>query len=187
MQLRVRLSVALVVGFAALAQRAGLEVTLGAFFAGGILNVLDGTMRDAQFRGRLDGIGYGFLIPVFFVTSGARLDFSALRLWPDALLLVPALLLVLLVARGLPEVLLRVGDSPGQRLGAGLLCATSLPFVVTAAQLGVATGRLPTSAAAVLTTSALVGVCLFPALGVARLRGVRARTNTSRRRIRETA
>ena len=71
-QLRVRLSVALVVGFAALAQHLGLEVVLGAFFAGGTLNVLDHGMRDREFRGRLDGIGYGFLVPVFFIVSGAK-------------------------------------------------------------------------------------------------------------------
>ena len=56
-QLRVRLSVALVIGFAALAQLGGLEVVLGAFFAGGILNVLDTSMSDPVFRAQLDGLG----------------------------------------------------------------------------------------------------------------------------------
>ena len=169
-QLRVRLSVALVVCFAALAERAGLEVVLGAFFAGGILNVLDGSMRDPAFRGRLDGLGYGFLIPTFFVTSGARLDFSALALWPDALLLVPVLVLVLFVVRAGPAVLLLREQGGRARAGSGLLCATSLPFIVTATQVGVATGRLEPSSAAALTTAGLVGVCVFPALGVPLLR-----------------
>jgi Kef-type K+ transport system membrane component KefB len=169
-QLRVRLSVALVIGFAALAQLGGLEVVLGAFFAGGILNVLDDSMSDPLFRSRLDGLGFGLLIPIFFVTSGARLDLSALSLWPDALLLVPLLVLTLLIARGLPELVLRLGVSAGHRLGAGLLCATSLPFVVTAAQVGLASGRLEPSTAAAMTTAALIGVLLFPAIGVPLLR-----------------
>ena len=168
-QLRVRLSVALVVGFAALAQRLGLEVVLGAFFAGGILNVLDHGMRDREFRGRLDGIGYGFLIPVFFIVSGARLDLSALSWWPDALVVVPLLTATLLVARGLPAFVLRL-DSLQQTVGVGLLCATSLPFIVTATQVGLAQGRLDPATAAAVTTAGLIGVCLFPALGVRALR-----------------
>lgn len=168
-QLRVRLSVALVVGFAALAQRLGLEVVLGAFFAGGILNVLDHGMRDHEFRGRLDGIGYGFLVPVFFIVSGARLDLSALSWWPDALVVVPLLTATLLVARGLPAFVLRL-DSLQQTVGVGLLCATSLPFIVTATQVGLAQGRLDPATAAAVTTAGLIGVCLFPALGVRALR-----------------
>lgn len=170
-QLRVRLSVTLVVCFAALAQWGGLEVVLGAFFAGGILHVLDDSMRDPNLRGRLDGLGYGFFIPVFFITSGATLDLSALDLWPDVVVLVPLLVLVLLFVRATPEVVLRLGVDHRHRVGAGLMCATSLPFIVTATQVGVATGRLDTSTAAAVTTAGLIGVCVFPAIGVSLLSG----------------
>ena len=115
-------------------------------------------MSDPVFRAQLDGLGYGFLIPVLFVTSGARLDFSALSLWPDALLLVPLLVATLLVARGAPALVLRVGNTVARRVGAGLLCATSLPFIVTAAQLGVSSGRLAALTAAAMTTAGLIGV-----------------------------
>ncbi|WP_426593809.1 cation:proton antiporter [Cellulomonas sp. McL0617] len=166
-QLRVRISVALVIGFAALAQLLGLEVVLGAFFAGGILNVLDHGMRDPAFRGRLDGIGYGFLIPIFFIVSGSRLDLGALNLWPDLLVVVPLLTLALLVARGVPTPLL--GLPRRARVGSGLLLATSLPFIVTASQVGLEQGRLDTATAAAVTTAGLVGVCIFPTLGVSAL------------------
>lgn len=166
-QLRVRLSVALVVGFAALAEAGGLEVVLGAFFAGGILNVLDGdAMGTPALRDRLDGIGYGFLVPFFFVVSGARLDFSALALWPDTLLLLPLLVVTLLVVRSVPAALLCPGPRDSGVLGVGLLCATSLPVIVTAAQIGVATGRFGASTAAAMTTAGLLGVCVFPAVGI---------------------
>lgn len=171
-QLRVRLSVALVISFAALAQVGGLEVVLGAFFAGGVLNMVDSSMRDPSFRARLDGLGYGLLIPVFFVASGALLDFSTLSLWPDALVLVPLLLVVLLVSRATPELLLRVGDGLQVRVGSGLLCATSLPFIVTASQIGESTGRLTPSTASAMTITGLVGVIVFPAIGVPLLRRV---------------
>ena len=167
-QLRVRLSVATAVCFAALALALGPEVVLGAFFAGGILNVLDRGMRDPAFRGRLDGIGYGFLIPVFFVTSGARLDLSSLSVWPG-FHVVLTLTLALLIARGIPALLLPVVPRAAV-LGAGLLCATSLPVIVTAAQLGLDQGRLTPAAATAMTAAGLIGVCLFPAAGARLLR-----------------
>ena len=185
-QLRVRLSVALVVSFAALALALGLEVVLGAFFAGGILNVLDRGMKDPMFRARLDGIGYGFLVPFFFITSGSRLDLSSLSWWPDVLVVV-GLTLSLLVVRGLPALVLPLTPRVAA-LGGGLLCATSLPFIVTATQVGLAQGRLTPATATVLTAAGLIGVCLFPAAGVRLLRsdiepaGASAMPGTSRSR-----
>lgn len=169
-QLRVRLAVALVIGFAVLAQVSGLEVVLGAFFAGGILNVLDSGMAEPSFRGRLDGIGYGFVIPIFFIVSGARLDFSALRSGATSFLLVLTLFLTGLLARGVAAVVHERGRLGGRTQGTALLFATSLPFVVTAGQIGVSTGRLTPATAAGMTTAALLGVCVFPVLGVALLR-----------------
>jgi Kef-type K+ transport system membrane component KefB len=74
-EIRVRGAVVLLVAFVALAEAFGLESILGAFLAGVVVGLLD---RDAsshpRFRMKLEAIGYGFLIPVFFVTSGMRLD-----------------------------------------------------------------------------------------------------------------
>ena len=167
-QLRVRLSVTLIVGFAALAQALGLELVLGAFFAGGILNVLDRGMRNRDFRSQLDGIGFGLLIPIFFIVSGAKLDLASLSWWPDSLV-VPLLVAALLAARGLPTFLLQL-DSKQEILGVGLLCATSLPFIVTATQVGLQQGRLDLATAAAVTSAGLIGVCLFPTLGIRALR-----------------
>ena len=165
-QLRVRLSVALVVGFAALAQRLGLEVVLGAFFAGGILNVLDHGMRDRDFRGRLDGDrlrvpGAGLLhrerrearpVSAELVAgrpgrrTAARAHFAGRSR----------------AAHPAAAARTRVETT----VGAGLLFATSLPFIVTAAQVGLDDGRLDAATAAAMTTAGLIGVCLFPVLGV---------------------
>ena len=78
-KIRVRMTVALLIGFVALAERFGLETILGAFLAGAVVSLLD---RDSashpHFRIKLDAIGYGFLVPVFFVASGVRLDLQGL-------------------------------------------------------------------------------------------------------------
>src|SRR4051794_25780594 len=69
-QIRVRGAMVLLVGFAAIAQSLGLEAILGAFAAGAILTLLDAdeVMTHPEFRRKLEAIGFGFFIPVFFVT-----------------------------------------------------------------------------------------------------------------------
>ena len=79
-QIRVRGAMVLLIGFAAAAQKLGLEVILGTFAAGAILSLADPdrAMTHPDFRRKLEAIGFGVFIPVFFVTSGVRFDLGAL-------------------------------------------------------------------------------------------------------------
>jgi Kef-type K+ transport system membrane component KefB len=170
-EIRVRAAVVMLVAFVVLAERFGLESILGAFLAGGVVGILD---RDSashpRFRVKLDAIGYGFLIPIFFVTSGLRLDVGALVNSPSALAQVPLLLLALLAARGIPALL--YAPSLGRRAAvtAGLLQATSLPFIVTATQIGLLVGLLDPVTATAMVCAGLASVLVFPALALGRLR-----------------
>ncbi|MFC5262173.1 cation:proton antiporter [Kribbella qitaiheensis] len=112
-------------------------------------------------------MGYGFLIPVFFVTSGLRLDLGGLLDDPAALLRVPLFLLALLAARGVPALLWirRLGARPTAAMA--LLQATSLPFIVAATQIGVATGLMSSVTSAALMCAGLLSVLLFPAFAPA--------------------
>src|SRR5918995_295423 len=102
-QIRVRGAIVLLIGFAAIAESLGLETILGAFAAGAILTLLDGdrVMTHPQFRRKLEAIGFGFFIPVFFVTTGVRYDLNALLASASTVLMVPIFLAALLVVRGL--------------------------------------------------------------------------------------
>jgi Kef-type K+ transport system membrane component KefB len=169
-EIRVRLVVLLLVAFVALAERLGLETILGAFLAGALVGLVD---RDSathpRFRAKLDAIGYGFLIPVFFVSSGVRLDLRGLLEEPSALLRVPVFLLALLVVRGVPAVVYRRSLGWTGTIAAGLLQATSLPFLVTVAQIGTVTGRMSDVDAAALVCAGLLSVLVFPAAALALL------------------
>jgi Kef-type K+ transport system membrane component KefB len=166
-EIRVRLVVVLLVAFVALAEKLGLETILGAFLAGALVGLVDrDSVSHPQFRAKLDAIGYGFLVPVFFVASGVRLDLRGLIEEPTALLRVPVLLMALLVVRGLPAVLYRRSLGRVGAVAAGLLQATSLPFLVTAAQIGTATGRLSGTTAAALVCAGLLSVLIFPAVAL---------------------
>src|SRR5215469_16628481 len=131
-QIRIRLSVLLVVGLGALATHLGFEAILGAFIAGGILRLVDADAEHKHplFHPKLDAIGYGFLIPAFFVTSGLTFNLSLLFSSASTLLRVPLFLLALLVVRGLPAILYRSALARTRNVAAvGLLQATSLPFI----------------------------------------------------------
>jgi Kef-type K+ transport system membrane component KefB len=170
-EIRVRFAVLLLIAFTALAERFGLESILGAFMAGVIVSVVD---RDSgshpNFRIKLDAIGFGFLIPVFFVSSGVRLDLKGLLDEPSALIRVPIFLLALPIVRGVPALLYVPRLGRRSALAAGLLQATSLPFIVTATQIGVQLGRISPVTAAALVCAGLLSVLIFPVVSLSLLR-----------------
>jgi Kef-type K+ transport system membrane component KefB len=158
-QIRVRGAVVLLVAFAAVAEQLGLEAILGAFIAGAILTLVDrdDAMTHPDFRHKLEAIGFGVFIPVFFVTSGVRFDLDALL---GNLAMVPLFLAALLLARGLPAVLYRLDAR--RTIAAGLLQATSLPFIVTATAIGTELGLLDAAQSTALVGAGLLSVLLFP-------------------------
>ncbi len=177
-EIRVRFAVLLLVAFVALAERLGLETILGAFLAGAILNLVD---RDSlsthpNFHLKLEAIGYGFVIPVFFVTSGLRFDLDALIESPSAFARVPLFMAVLLVVRGLPAGVYARTIGRRAAVAAGLLQATSLPFLVTATEIGVSLGRITAVTGAALVSAGLLSVIVFPIVSLGLLRGATAGT-----------
>jgi Kef-type K+ transport system membrane component KefB len=172
-QIRVRGAVVLLVAFAAVAEALGLEVILGAFAAGALLSLLDRDemMTHAAFRTKLEAIGFGVFIPVFFITSGLRFDLAALFASGSNIAMVPVFLAVLLVVRGLPALVLYRGVvSDRQAAVAGLFQATSLPFIVAGTAIGLELGLIDAAESAALVASGLLSVVIFPALGLGLLR-----------------
>jgi Kef-type K+ transport system membrane component KefB len=162
----------LLVGIVVLAQKLGLEVVLSAFVAGAVLRLVD---RDAEevhpnFFVKMDAIGYGFVVPIFFVTSGLRFDGDALFGNASALLRVPALLAALLVVRVLPAVLYRSSVGMRRAIAAGLLQATSLTFVVAAARIGMDLGTVGSKTGAAMVAAGLLSAVIFPPVALGLLR-----------------
>jgi Kef-type K+ transport system membrane component KefB len=171
-QIRIRLALVLLVALTALAGRFGLETILGAFVAGVVLSIVDPLPREhPRFRAGLDAVGFGILIPIFYVATGLRLDLAGLLADPAALVRVPVLLLALLVARGLPALVYARSAGARPAAAAGLLQATSLPFIVTASQVGVELHLMTPVTAAALVTAGVLSVALFPTAAFVLLRG----------------
>lgn len=176
-EIRVRMAVLLLIGFVALADQLGLEVILGAFIAGALLRLIDSdTSSHPHFRMKLEAIGYGFVVPVFFVASGMRFDLDALLASPSAFARVPLFLLALLVVRGAPAFLYRTSVGSRAAAAAGLLQATSLPFIVTAVDIGLILNLIRPVNGAALVSAGLLSVILFPPIALGLLRGPKAAT-----------
>ena len=167
-QLGVRAAVLLLVAFVALASGLGIETILGVFVAGALLRFVDHDehLVHAEFRRKVEGIGYGFLVPVFFVSSGARFNVDALVDSPGHLVLIPLFLVSLLVVRGVPALLYRKYFSTRRVMASGLLQATSLTFVVVAARLGLELKVFDEAAGAALVAAGLLSVIVFPPIAL---------------------
>ncbi|MFJ9519769.1 cation:proton antiporter [Kitasatospora sp. NPDC101801] len=145
-----------------------LDMLLGAFTAGIVSRLLLAGVPEAAeevIEAKLEGIGFGFLVPIFFVVSGMNFDLDALLSDPGTLLLVPVFLLLLAALRGVPAALLAPPGLPGRdRLALGLFGATALPLVVVITTIEVEAGRMPSSTAAALVGAGMLSVLLFPLL-----------------------
>src|SRR5947209_3145276 len=171
-QIRVRAAFVLLIGFTALADSVGLETILGAFAAGALLSLIDRdeAMTHPQFRLKLEAVGFGVFIPAFFVASGIRFDLNALFSSASTVARVPLFLLALLIARGVPAFVYVRLLGRSRSVIAGVLQATSLPFIVAATQIGVQLGVVTRASAAGLVAAGLLSVVISPALGLVLLR-----------------
>ena len=126
-----RLAALLVFGLAALAAQLGLDIVLGGFVAGMITRMAVRGREVSVLESKLAAVGFGLLIPFFFIVSGVEFDLDALLASPSALLKLPLFLGLFLLVRGLPALLLYRGVLPARdRVALAFYCATALPLVV---------------------------------------------------------
>ncbi|WP_448810257.1 cation:proton antiporter [Agromyces bauzanensis] len=182
-QFGIRLVVLVLVALVALSVKLDLDMLLGAFTAGVLYRLLlsGAPARDVEVvEGKIEGFGYGFLVPIFFIATGVTFDLAALVSDVRTLVLVPIFLLLMLVVRGLPSMLAAPRGSGRLDLAAtALFGATGLPIIVAVTAIGVDTGDLTTGTAAALVGAGMLSVLLFPFLGLALHR--RATDDASRR------
>jgi flagellin-like protein len=164
-QLPVRATTLVLVFLLWLSYKFGLDVLLGAFAAGIVVRLGTGGIDTDTLEVKIDAIGYGLLIPVFFVVSGMQLDVEGLVHDPFDLLRLPIFLAAFLVARGVPVFLLyRKTLTRQEQWPFALFSATALPLVVVISEIAVHQGQLSPASAATLVGAAVLSVILYPAL-----------------------
>ncbi|HEV2774490.1 MAG TPA: cation:proton antiporter [Solirubrobacteraceae bacterium] len=161
-ELRIRGSFALLLGFVAVAGEFGLEVILGAFVAGAIVSSLAVGREHPLYHVKVDAIGYGFFIPVFFILTGARLDVPALLASSEALALVPVLLAAVFLVKGIPALLYRDEFAWRDCAAAGALQSAQMTLTVAGVEIGQELGVIDDAVGAALIGVALLSVLIAP-------------------------
>ena len=127
---------------------------------------------------KLTAVGYGFLIPFFFVTSGMNFDLDALLDSGSRMLEVPLFLALFLLVRGTPALLLYRGVLAARdRFALAVFSATALPLVVAITTLATEGGHMRSSTAAALVGAAILSTLIYPFVGLALRRGASERNS----------
>jgi len=158
----VRVCMLLVCALVVLAENFGLDLALGAFAAGLAVGQANRKPRSEVLATKLDAVGFGVMVPVFFVTSGMQLEVRSLFEQPAAFGVVGLIALLLLLVRGLPALLFLRSLGPRSTAALGLYAATSLSLIVALTSAAVASGQMTRFNATQLVTAGLVSVLLFP-------------------------
>lgn len=163
-QTTLRWTVAMLLLLLLIAGKFGLDVVLGAFLAGVVLRRwAPGDVQSLEQK--LDAVGYGFFIPIFFVTSGMGLDLRSIIHSPGRLIM---FFVLLLLVRGLPTLLLYRSTLPRpKRLELVFVLATALPLLVALSEIGLESGTMLPENAAALVGAGVLSVLVFPTVAVA--------------------
>jgi Kef-type K+ transport system membrane component KefB len=170
-QLPVRVSLLFIVLLVLLAETLGLDVLLGAFAAGIVVRLFTSSGETTAIAGKLEAIGFGFLIPVFFVVSGITFDLHVFIADPAQLWRIGVFLVLMLVARSAPVYLLYgKALTRKERPPMALFSATGLPLIVVITSIGLAEHRMIEVNAASLVAAGMLSVMFFPAMALQRMR-----------------
>ncbi|MEF3367429.1 cation:proton antiporter [Methylocystis sp. 9N] len=162
--LPIRVSLVVLLGFVSFADRLGMELVVGSYMAGMAIAVLVRGTRAEILKERLTAIGSGFLIPLFFIESGAAFDFPALVASPASVARFVVFCAAFLLIRAAPLNLFRGTLAEREMSALGLLSSTTLSLVVALTYLGVSRGQMTPETASALVGAAMVSVTAFPTM-----------------------
>ncbi|MFC4620143.1 monovalent cation:proton antiporter family protein [Camelliibacillus cellulosilyticus] len=164
-QLDIRAVFALIIVLVGLAQSIGTEIILGSFLAGVLVSLLS---PNPGMVSKLDSFGYGFLIPIFFVMVGVKLNLREIFTDPQVLALIPMLIIAFFLAKLIPSLLLKRWYNWRTTLSVGFLISAKLTLVIAAAQMGERLGLISDKMASAIilvgVLSCIVGPIVFKKL-----------------------
>ena len=165
-QTAVRLSLLLLAALVLLAEEVGFDFVLGAFAAGLLVGLTLDSPEGKPVRMRLEGIGFGFLIPIYFVVTGMNFDLDSL-LSTTGLALAALFLGLLVVVRGVPSLIWLRELGPRRTLSLALFSATGLPLIVAIVGIGTDRGAIGVDVGASLIGAGMISVLVFPLVATA--------------------
>ncbi|GAB3682422.1 monovalent cation:proton antiporter family protein [Salinisphaera aquimarina] len=173
-QIRVRGSMAVALVFIALAESLGIENIIGAFLAGVIISLLSG-QESSVLREKLDAIGYGFLIPIFFIMVGVNFDLPALLASNSPWTMVALLTAIAFGVKFVGGLVFRAAFDWRETFAASALLSSRLSLIIAVATIGVQIGAISPALDAAIILVAIITCTLSP-IAFARLAPRRHRT-----------
>lgn len=160
-QIKVRAAFTMMLIFVVLSEVLGTELILGAFLGGAIIALLR-TREDDDLTHKLEAIGFGFFIPIFFIMVGVDFNLGVLMASPRALWLVPILLLAAVVVKVLPSLIFRLRFGWVETLAAGSLLSARLSLIIAASAIGLRMGVIGDTVNAAIILVAVITVTVAP-------------------------
>jgi len=170
-QIQTRSAFAIALAFIVLAEVLNIEIILGAFLGGVIISLVAGE-EGSLLREKLDAIGYGFLIPIFFIMVGVNFDLPSLLSSTRSLVLGPLLLVAVYLIRLLGTLVYWPRFGWSDTLAATVLLSARLSLTIAAAEIGLRLGVIDnaTNSAIILLTilTCVISPLLFNRLYLAK-------------------
>ena len=160
-QIRVRGTLALMLFFIIIANLINTELVMGAFFCGTLLSMFVSKERSALLF-KLDGMSYGFFIPIFFIMVGVDLELSALTSFRSSLPLIFGVLLGFIITQVLPALLMIKVFGFKKALAGGILLSSRLGLSIAYGQIGLSLGVISRADNAGIVTAAILASLLSP-------------------------
>ncbi len=158
-QLDVRLSFFVIVALVTVAESVGAEGILGAFMAGIVIKLLE---PHEETKVRLDSIGYGFFIPIFFIMSGVGLNLRTLLSNKQTLILIPAFLVAYLLSKALVYPILRLRFKNGNAFAGAAMTSTTLTVVLAILQVAEHLHKLTSQQSGAFLLAAIITCVIGP-------------------------
>lgn len=162
-QIRVRGAIALMVAWVVLAEALGVELILGAFLAGAIAGLFSGPEEQIA-REKLDAIGYGFFIPIFFIMVGVEFNLAAVMETTQGLILLFWLIAVAFIVKTVPALLLKLRFEWRQTMGGGMLLSSRLSLIIAASAIALSMGLISETINSDIILLSIITVTISPFL-----------------------
>ena len=162
-QIKLRASLALLVGFIVLAQILNAEMILGAFIAGVVVSMLT-TSPERKVEKDLEAFGFSFFIPIFFILVGVGFDIKELTSSNEALLLVPVLLIAAVVVKFVPALIFRISFTWRETFAAGSLLSARLSLIIAASLIALDLEIITAAVNSAIILVAIITVTFAPLL-----------------------
>jgi trk system potassium uptake protein TrkA len=159
----VRAAFALILVLVTISDKFGTEIILGSFLAGIIFTLTTGKGKE-ELKHELDIIGYGFLIPIFFIMVGVNLELSAIFKDPEAIMKIPIFLIIIFLVKLIPSIFMVKNYGVNKAFAGAFILSSQLSLLIVGAQMAFQMNIINSASYSSFILTTVISGMLFPLL-----------------------